>query len=574
MKKYAVRADLTEKERESLAVYSPLLSHLLWHRNVKNAADAENFLNPNYETHLHNPLLIRDMQKAVERIVKAVSANEKIVIYSDYDADGIPGAVVLHDFFKKIGYANFSNYIPHRHDEGFGLNPEAIEKFIADKTNLLITIDCGIADHGEIEAAQKAGIDVIVTDHHIPDGKVPAAFAILNSKQSGCEYPFNMLCGAGVAFKLAQALLPHFSEKMKGGQEKWLLDMVGIATLSDMVPLTGENRVLAHYGLKVLKRSPRPGLSKLLSRMKVSQKDITEDDIGFMISPRINAASRMGVPMDAFRLLSTNDVSEADVLAKHLEEINNERKGIVASMVKEMKKHVDERAVDLGDAGLPAVIAMGNPLWKPALLGLAASSLVEAYNRPVFLWGRENGDGLKGSCRSNGSASVVALMSGARESFLDFGGHDMAGGFSTSLPKIQHLEESLVNAYNQIQKGPLEETITQVDKQITFDDVSWSAWNQIEKLAPFGVGNPKPLFLFQNVSPVDVKQFGKGRDHLDLIFQNSRGGKVRAIAFFKTPKSFDSSLKAGMPINLVATMEKSVFGGRPELRLRIVDIIK
>lgn len=568
--RYSLREPLSDTELKSLAAYPDLMKSLLFHRGIATRDEAEAFLNPDYAT-LHDPFLMKDMEKAVERILRAIAHKERIVVYSDYDADGIPGAVVMHDFFKKIGFENFYNYIPHRHNEGFGLNHDAIEKFIADKVNVLITIDCGIADLSEVGAAAQAGIDVIVTDHHLPlSSGLPPAYAILNSKQSDCAYPYRMLCGAAVAWKLVSALTQRGREQKvfswKEGQEKWLLDMVGLATLSDMVPLQNENRTLAYYGMKVLKKTPRLGLRRLLSKLNILPHNLTEDDLGFMVTPRINAASRMGVPMDAFLLLSAEDESEADRLADHLEHINNERKGIVASMVKEMKKHVEER-------GVKDVIVMGNPDWKPSLLGLAANSLSETYNRPVFLWGRESGDGIKGSCRSQSEVSVVALMEVAKEHFEDFGGHHASGGFSVAQDKIHFIEDALIEARKTLEAGPHVDKVMSVDSRLSIDEVGPDTWRIIEKLAPFGEGNPKPLFLFEQVTPHKVKQFGKTGDHLELTFKKEWGGEVKAIGFFMTPDSFETVPKEGVALNLIATMEKSMFRNRPEIRLRITDII-
>src|SRR3989344_4748060 len=255
MQKYVVR----ERKKENL------VEHLLFHRSITNAEDIEKFLNPDYEKHMHDPFLMKDMEKAVARILRAIQNNERIAIFSDYDADGIPGAIVLHDFFKKIGYGNFENYIPDRHGEGFGLNSGAIEELAARGAKLLMTIDCGIADTEEIAHANKLGMEAIITDHHLLNGSVPQAYALLNPKQPDCAYPEKMLCGSGVVFKLIQALCLRIRSPLGFGAcdlgfptstfpigwEKWMLDMVGLATLSDMVPLTGENRVFAHFGLKV-----------------------------------------------------------------------------------------------------------------------------------------------------------------------------------------------------------------------------------------------------------------------------------------------------------------------------------
>lgn len=544
MKVYSVRET---KINKGLEKYPELLQMLLSSRGVE---DPEEFLNPDYSK-LHDPFLMKGMDKAVKRILKAIKNNERIAIYSDYDCDGGPGGVLMHDFFKKIGYENFINYIPHRHKEGYGLNTKAIDELKAD---LLITVDLGITDCDQVDYANKKGTDVIITDHHLPNGKLPKAYAILNPKQEDCNYPFDGLCGTGVAFKLVQALLPSFD--VKKGWEKWLLDMVGLATVADMVPLVGENRVLAHFGLFVMRKSPRVGLMKMCRKMNVNQYHITEDDIGFMIAPRINAASRMGVSMDAFHLLTTEDEVEADQLAKHLNKINNERKGIVAAMTKEIKKRVS--SLDTVDD----VIFMGNPDWRPSLLGLSANSLVEEYDRPVFLWGREDTGIIKGSCRSDGRVSVVELMNEVKDSLVEFGGHAFSGGFSVLQENVYFLEEKLSAAYNKL-KTEIDETVF-VDKKMDIKDVTWDTYNMIEKLGPFGMGNPKPTFLFEDVNVESVQHFGKEKNHLRLSF-----GKVDAIEFFTKR----DNIEEGQKINLVASIEKSMFMNKKELRLRVIDII-
>jgi len=380
------------------------------------------------------------MQRAIDRIETAMKAAEKIVVYADYDCDGIHGAVIMHDFFTKLGYQNFSIYIPDRHHEGYGLNRPAVEQFMKDGVTLIMTIDLGTTNHEDILFAQKNGIDVIVTDHHLPHATLPEAYAVVNPK-IGDGYPDPMLCGSGVVFKLVQAFLAKYGKEYNvgAGWEKWLLDMAGLATLSDMVPLTGENRVIASFGMQVIPKSPRPGLSQLLRKLNIDQRTLTEDDLTFMITPRLNAASRMDSPMRAFELLSVRDEVQAGAVADYLTKINDERKRLVAAIMKDVKHKLAERT-------LGSVIVIGNPEWRVGILGLIAGKVCDEFDRPVFVWGREgtNGDTVvKGSCRSNGSINVVELMQSGKENFLDFGGHELAGGFSAAQDSIHFLEEKL-----------------------------------------------------------------------------------------------------------------------------------
>ncbi|OGG48016.1 single-stranded-DNA-specific exonuclease RecJ [Candidatus Kaiserbacteria bacterium RIFCSPHIGHO2_01_FULL_51_33] len=547
-----------------LAQYPRLLRSLLLARGITTEEAAELFLKPDYERDLHDPFLMQDMERAVARILGAMRSEETIVVYSDYDCDGIPGGVILHDFFKRVGYSRFTNYIPHRHREGYGLNSTALEGFAESGASLLITVDCGTTDIEAIARAREIGIDVIVTDHHLPgEAGLPDAYAVLNPHREGETYPFRELCGSGLAFKLVQGLMARGNFNVPAGWEKWLLDMAGLGTLADMVPLLGENRALAHFGLVVLRRSPRLGLQKLCRRMKVKQNELTEDDVGFMLVPRINAASRMDAPMDAFRLLTTHDETTADELSEHLDRINDERKGVVASMVKEIRKRMEDRAVS-------GVIVMGDPRWKPALLGLAANTLAEEYARPVFLWGREADLTIKGSCRSDGSVNVVELMRARSDLFLDFGGHQFSGGFSVVQEKVHLLEVHLVEALALSVRVEIPLSAPH-DGELSLADVTWETYRQIASLSPFGKGNPKPVFRFPKVVIAEVRQFGKEQKHLELRFAHG-GRSISAIGFFMKPEDFIFPLVAGNQVDLTATIERSTFRHFPELRLRIVGL--
>ena len=550
---------------------------LLKNRGITDEKEAEIFLNPSYKQSLHNPFLMKDMERVCLRIFEAIKNKEKIFIYADYDCDGIPGAVILQDFFKKIGHPNYEVYIPQRNSEGYGLNLAAIKQFALSEAKLLITVDLGITAVQEIKEAKKNGIDVIITDHHLPQAILPEAYAILNPKVD--DYPEKMLCGAGVAFKLVQAFIKKYGEenkhfKIKDGWEKWLLDMAGLATLSDMVPLLGENRAIAYFGLKVLRKSPRPGLQKLLAKMNIDQRYLSEDDIGFMVTPRLNAASRMDDPLRAYELLSTEDEKEAGILTDHLSKINDERKTIVTSIMREVNKKLEKRKT-VKERG---VIVIGNPLWRIGILGLIAGKILDEYKKPVFVWGRDENDCIKGSCRSDGSVSVVELMTVTRESFIDFGGHELAGGFTVYNEKIHFLEESLCVSYNKVRyetPSLSSDGVKNIDITGDLSLVNVRNWREIERMAPFGLANPKPVFLFEKLKIENIKKFGKNGsgEHLEIIFSDKSDNKAKAISFFSNHDSFKTKLAPGISVNLLATFDLSRFRGREDLRLRIVDII-
>ncbi len=553
-----------------------LMGVLLRNRGIEGAEAKEKFLRPNYERDFYDPFLMHDMERACVRIFEAVEAKELITVYSDYDCDGIPGAVVLHDFFKQIGYENVHYYIPHRHDEGYGLHMEAIKGFIEDGTKLLITIDLGITAVAETAEAQANGIDVIITDHHIPHEILPKAYAIVNPKLG--SYPDSMLCGAGVVFKLVQGLIKKYGEywKIKEGAEKWLLDMAGLATLSDMVPLVNENRAIAFFGIKVLQKSPRLGLRELFSAMKIEQRYLTEEDITFMVTPRLNAASRMDDPDRAFELLVTEKPAEAIALATHLTKINDTRKTLVAGIMKDVHATLKDREEC-------SVIVVGNPKWQFGVLGLVAGKLTDHYGKPAFVWGQNGDSDIKGSCRSDGTINVVELMTHINTAFMGFGGHELAGGFSVSREEIHFLPERIEKAFHELtrstssgQAKEKEEGIgdVKVDAKISVDSVDADLWKVVEQFSPCGLGNPKPTFLFETIEISEAKLFGKEKNHLELKFKNSRGKKITAIAFFKTFDDFSIPIEIGNKINLIATLEFSRFAGKNEIRLRIVDILK
>jgi single-stranded-DNA-specific exonuclease len=558
-----LKRQLTDEERKSLSAFTDLEAHLLFHRGVCTTHAADLFLNPEYASQCHSAELFKGIDRGVTRVLEAISKKEIICIYSDYDADGIPGAVILSDFFEKIGYTDFFVYIPHRNREGFGLNLAALDSIKDKGTTLIITIDCGSANVSEVAYANTLTMDVIITDHHEVPDILPDAFAIINPKQSDCLYPEKMLCGSGVIYKFVEHLLKRGKFDVHVGWEKWLLDMVGIATISDMVPLAGENRILAYYGLEVLKKSRRPGLLKIFSTQKINQKSISEDDISFMVTPKINAASRMGEPILAFNLLKAKTEEEADVFSRELMKINDRRKVEVAQIVKEIHKHIKDKGHNL------PVIAYGNPNWQPSLMGLAASKIAEEYLKPVFLWGRGDGTELKGSCRTWGDINVHDLLKNlGDEFFIQYGGHGGAGGFVIKTDKVGTLEDTLAS---HLIGQEIASRMHDCDAHLLIEDVALDTVRSIEKLAPYGMGNPKPLFVIEG-RVHSFKNFGSAKNHFEIALQKESGEIIRAIAFFKTDESFKPII-IGEPLKIVGHIERNFFAGRHTLQIKIVDVV-
>ncbi|MFA6415901.1 MAG: single-stranded-DNA-specific exonuclease RecJ [Candidatus Paceibacterota bacterium] len=565
---------------KSLSGYSDLVSRLLFYRGVKNKTVAEKFLNPNYETDLHDPFLMKDMDRAAKRVLTAIEYDERIIIFGDYDADGVPGTAIMATFFNQIGFTNYEAYIPDRHNEAYGLNSKAIEKFANSGAKLIITVDCGITNFEEVVFADKLGIEVIITDHHLAPEKIPPAYAVVDAKQNDDQYPFKMLSGAAVAFKLVLAISKLKDFNLVPGWEKWLLDLVAISTITDMVTLEDENRTLAFFGLKVLRQTKRLGLVNLLAVAKIDGVHITEDDVGFMIGPRLNSASRMSHADDAFSLIMTKDQAEARAIADQLEKQNKGRREIVEKIIQDVARLYDS------DNDSSKIIVMGSPEWGLGVLGLASSRLVEKYAKPVFLWSKNGNGEIKGSCRSDGSINVVELMRAVGpDFFIDLGGHAMAGGFSLLPEREAELAVRLNGALEKIPQTEVEAIII-AEAELTIDDINRQTADEVLSLAPFGVGNPKPIFLLRDLSLTEVKSFGNGGLHLELKFTKNDGSLVTAIGFFMCKptffaEKFDSKnghkfsevdLAVGRRVDLLASIEKSYFRGREEIRLRIVDV--
>jgi single-stranded-DNA-specific exonuclease len=568
----------------SIKQLHPITREILKRRGVSDD-EVEDFLIPSYEKHIGDPMGIFGMKEAVERITQAMRNSEKICVYSDYDCDGIPGGVLLRTFFDDIGYP-VEMYIPHRHNEGYGVHKHAIDTLKAKGVTLIITVDSGITNIEEVEYAKSVGVDFIITDHHLPiteevskrEGenivqKVPNAIAVINSKQNICTYWDDMLCGCAVAWKLACAVLINAkvdislgnvynkAKDLPDGYEKWLLDLVGISTIADMVPLRKENRALAYFGLKVLRKTKRHGLNHIFNEQRMRKDVLTEDDIAFTIAPRVNAASRMGDPIQAHMMLYEKDRESAEGYVSELEELNTQRKNEVKDIVSTISFDHEMYKDD--------VVVVGDPSWGPGILGLIAQKIIDETGKPVFVYGQgEDKEELKGSCRSLGDVHVVDLMAHVGHEVLSgWGGHEGAGGFSLSVEKLPLLRASLNNAFLHIEKKDITQEEQEPDMVITFEDVTDTTFDAVNILAPFGEGNRKPLFAFTHAETLATKWFGKKGEHFEVVYSTKDGRRIKAIQFF-APKDIEE--KVGKSHTLHAHLEKSYFGFKPELRLRIV----
>jgi single-stranded-DNA-specific exonuclease len=552
------------------------LRQLLLDRLSLSPEAQQDFLEPKYA--LGDPFLFRDMEKAVARIHQAITSNEQIGIYGDYDCDGIPGTVVLVDLFKILGVIDRVHvYIPDRHDEGYGVSTLGIDALQKLGVTLIITVDMGITALAYAADTQSRGIDMIVTDHHTVLETLPQCFAVIHPAVG--DYTEKNLCGAAVAFMLARAFLIRFDKEFSvpPGWEKWLLDLVGFATLSDMVSLTGENRVLVYYGMLVMKKTRRVGLQALFAANGIDTMRLTESDLTFTVAPRLNAASRMATPMLAFELLATDDRARAMELVKELTKINDERKLLVARIVKDAHARLAARE-------LPEIVVIGDLSWRPAVLGLVAGKLADTYGKSFFVWG-EGGDGtLKGSCRMIVSHHATVLMQGLPDgALLHSGGHQAAGGFGVAKEQVHFLEKALNDcllarsdlARNKGESDPAVAVDTAMageggDKSVVLPLTCASVRHlqAVRSLAPFGVGNPEPVFLFENVTIDSTKKFGKAKEHLECAISDTTG-QATAFTFFANDDCIEKAA-VGKTVSLLGTLEAGWRGG---VRIHIKEIL-
>jgi single-stranded-DNA-specific exonuclease len=563
--RWVVRPEASAEEAARLGPYHPLVRRLLFNRGVGDEAAAKAFLTPQYPRGLHDPYAFPHLRRAATRILAAVSRHEPIAVYGDYDADGVCATAVLTDTLTALGAAP-SVYIPFRQTEGYGLNAAAVEKLAADGVKVIITVDCGTSNVEEVAVANARGMDVIIADHHATPPALPAALAVLNPKLPGPNYPNADLCGTGVAFTLARGLLDAsqhgvaVGHPVPAGFEKWLLDLVAIATVADLMPLTGENRVLTHFGLLVLRRTRRVGLAALIRDARREGRSVDESFVAFHLAPRLNAAGRMNHASEAYQLLVTSDADEAARLTDRLRGANEERQRSTERILSGIFTRVPQPP--------PPVIVLADDGWPTGVLGPVASKVAEAFDRPTFLLGRANGQ-LTGSGRSPGGIHLTETLRKVSDLLLRFGGHADACGLTL---KEGVTGEQLAHALGRAvgPPGEPESPVLRLDAEVDLEDISDTLVSDLETLKPYGEGVPPPRFVSRQVTVERIEQVGREAQHLRL-FVRHRTTRVRKTIGFRFGAA-PPELTPGATIDLAYEVGLEEWNGKRDVRLEILDI--
>ena len=536
---------------------SELLAAVLVNRNIIEDEDVKLFLNPT-RSDFHDPYLMPDMKQAVDRIIKAIEKNEKTIIYGDYDVDGITSITVLTRFLKERGL-DVSSYIPNRLDEGYGLNKEAIKNIADEGYKLIITVDCGISGTEEVKYAYSLGMEVIVTDHHEPLEELPEALAVIDCKRKDSKYPFSSLAGVGVAFKLAQAI----GIKLKLEEKEYLkfLDIVCIGTISDIVPLIDENRVIAKLGLKLVEQTRSPGVKALLNA--AAYKDINSNTVSFGIAPRINACGRMGHERDALDLFLTENIVEANRITEKLNEYNKKRQDIEKRMFEEAVQIIEKENLKEKNA-----IVLGGENWHHGVIGIVASKITELYYKPSILICFEGEDG-KGSGRSIPGFDLHAALCTSSNYLEKYGGHEMAVGLSL---KKSMFEDFKTNFEELAKNSHTEEFIPviKVDKEINLKDITIDNVKSLSLLEPFGESNKTPIFIYKNLRIDSIRALSEGK-HLKLTLKDGNT-IINAIGF--NMGEYSEEYLIGDKIDVVGILEINSFNGVENVQINMKDIRK
>ena len=541
-----------------------VLAELLVQRGVETFQQARAFFRPSLED-LHDPFLMKDMDKAVERLHEAITKGQKILVYGDYDVDGTTAVALVYSFVRRFT-KRVEYYIPDRYDEGYGVSYKGLDWASDNGVNLLITLDCGIKAIEKVEYARSKGIDVIICDHHLPENELPGAVAVLDPKREDCHYPFDDLCGCGVGFKFVQGYSIKYGIDFETLEP--LLDLQVVSIASDLVSMVGENRVLAHFGLKRLNENPRKGLLAMLSLAKLEPGHVTIDDIVFKIGPRINAAGRMESGRLAVELLTAMDDRSAFQIGEKINDNNNERKNIDREITQEALEMV------AGGTALETenVTIVYNPTWNKGVVGIVASRLVEAYYKPTVVLTKSNGF-ITGSARSVAGFDLYAAIESCADLLENFGGHVYAAGLTM---KEEHLEE-FCKRMNQFVSGNITKQeltpVVDIDARLDFSQITPKFFRILKQFQPFGPGNANPVFLTDDVYDAgNGRKVGAGGVHLklDLMQESQPYRQIPAIGF--NMAEFYDHIKAGNPIDVCYSIVENFYRGSSTLQLRLKDM--
>ena len=538
------------KELESYSI-SKNIAKILNARNITDMTSVKKYFSDEYEEG-YDPFLMHDMQKAVDRINEAIENEEKILVYGDYDADGITSTVLLVETLISMG-ANVSSYIPNRFEEGYGPNKEAFTKIIDSGITLIITVDNGIAGVEEVDLANELGCDVIVTDHHKIQDTIPNAYAIIHPEHPEGNYPFKKLAGVGVAFKLAHALLEIFPD--------FLLDLVAIGTIADMVSITDENRIFVKQGLELINEDPRIGLKMLLELSGIDTK-IDEQTVGFYIAPKLNSIGRMDSAKLGLTFLMAEEPVTARALAEQIEQYNIQRKQVTEDIVKDVISKIENSEKKQKN------VIMVSGEYHEGVLGIVASNIVEKYQKPVFIMNEKEGI-LKGSARSIFDFNIYVAMNKISDLFLAFGGHTLAAGFSFEKSNFEKIEEFLDNEFEEFKQNNDLKANKNIDIVTSLEDISYQFLNSLDALKPYGMDFEKPTVLIENAMVLNKAYFGSEKQYLRLTIADEVGN-LDCITF-KDSVTFDKVEKNDI-IDLLCNIDKNNFNGRTKLQAHIIDI--
>lgn len=541
-----------------------VLSNLLVQRGVKTFDEAKAFFRPELN-HLHDPFLMKDMEKAVERITTAIKANEQILVYGDYDVDGTTAVALIYTFLKQYT-PNVKYYVPNRYNEGYGISFKGIDFAKTEGVSLIIALDCGIKSIDKVAYAKQQEIDFVICDHHYPGEQIPEAFAVLDPKRPDCNYPYKHLSGCGVGFKLIQAYYMFNKIAFEGIIP--FLDLVAVSIASDIVPITGENRILMHYGLKVLSENPRTGLRSIIKIAGIENREIDVDDIVFKIGPRINAAGRIETADNAVELLISDDEKKAMSIGDIINDFNNTRKSIDNTITAEALKLIVDTKCEKGKYST----VLYNPLWHKGVIGIVASRLIETYYRPTIILTQSNGFAT-GSARSVEGFDLYQAIDACSDLLENFGGHMFAAGITLKTENIPAFIERFEDYVGRkIREDQLSQTIL-IDDQLELKDITPKFYRILKQFRPFGPDNMSPVFLTKNVVDNGCGRIvGTTSEHLRLeLIQEAAPFCVYPAIGFQLAKHF-SYIKKGNPFDICYSIEENEFRGNVSLQIRIRDI--